>query len=1199
MNRKLKVVHIEDSSQDAEHVADALKAGGFDLEIFLVQTEKDFSAVLEKAEPDLILSEHSVLPFNAKKALKILQDSNLVIPFIIVTHGVSDRCAVEVMKSGADDYILKDNLQRLSGAVERSLEKFKCDKERENYIRQLKNNEYKFKSLIENGADGVLVITPNGETTYVSPSVENILGYTTEEALQLKVLDIAHKDDRELAQENMRACLENPGKPVKAAVVRIKHKDGNWHWLEATLTNMLDNPAVKGIVNNFRDISERKEANKVIKESEEKYRAFFETTADGILLTEPSGKIRAANPAACGIFGMTEEEICRVGRSGVTDGTDPRLAIAIKERELTGSAHSEITMLRKGGIKFPAELTSAVFKDASGEEKMSVIIRDISDKKKTEEEIKASKENYELLFQYSPLPNMIYDLETLEILDVNETAIRHYDYSREEFLSMNILDLRPKNDIPDFLSYIKTTRDKGDPVRLAPSLHLKKDGTPIKMEVWGYRLRFGEKNCILTVLQDITEREAIFERLKEEESKLRMVYKIARLGYWEINIQDQSFYWSDEVYKMWGREKESFQVGKDEFLKTIHPDDLEYFIQEQMTAISGSKDMDFEHRIILPDGTIKWIHERGKQIKDNDGNSIIFKGSVQDITERKEYLHRLMKSEARHHGILKSQTNYLIRADLEGFYTYANEKFRNDFKWIYSEDLVGKSALNSIYKEHHEQVTETFTACIANPNEVFQVEMDKLQKDGVYKTTLWDFVCLTDAEGEPMEVQCVGIDITDRVKAERSLKESNRRYELVSRATSDAIWDWDLVKGNILWGEGFQTLFGYAQHSISPDIDFWKDRIHPGDAVGVIESIYAAQKGKKSNWQAEYRFKKADGDYAFVTDRGFIIRDKNREAIRMVGAIQDITEKRKLRNLLDNASNLARIGSYEINLKENTLYWSSIIKEIHELPQDFTPQFKDTVSYFKPGKDKSAMVKALDKAVEKNACFELELQIVTAKGNERWVRIIGRPEFENGKCVCLNGSFQDINKMKRAELEVIKASREKEVILESIGDAFFALDHNWQVTYWNRESERVLERSKQEVLGKNLIQIFGVRFSRFEEYFRKAVTENTTQHFEAFFKGTQAWFEVNAYPAKKGLSVYFKDVTERKEANLKLVELNESLKDYTEELVSANKGLEQFSYIVSHNLRAPLANILGLADLMSMDGYPPEVKQNFLNELLL
>ncbi|MDT0688290.1 PAS domain S-box protein [Salegentibacter sp. F188] len=733
MGKKLKIVHLENSSEDAELIAEALRIGGFDPEILLIKTGEEFLSVLESFKPDLILSEHSISSFHAKKALEILNGCNLDVPFIVVSQGVTVEFVVDILKRGADDFILKNQLKRLPGAVESSLEKFKCEIERERYVRQLKYNENKFKSLIENGADGVLVITPQGETTYVSPSIESILGYTIEEALQIRTLDISHEDDKEAAERNMRACLENPGKPVKAAVVRIRHKDGSWRWLEATLTNMLDNPAVKGIVNNFRDITERKEANNVIKESEEKYRAFFETSPDGILLTEPSGKIHAANPAACSIFQMTEEELCRAGRSGVVDGNDPRLSVVMKERERTGNGHAELTMLRKDGSKFPAELTSAVFTDAFGEVKMSVIIRDISDKKKAEEEIRASKENYELLFQYSPLPNIIYDQKTLEVLDVNQAAIKHYGYSREEFLSMSILDLRPKEDVPDFLKFIKKELTTDQVIGSASSVHLKKDQTRIEVEVWAYSLMFKERRCILSVLQDITERNEIFERLKEEESKLRMAQRIGKMGYWEVNFRENTFYWSDEVYNIWGREKEFFQVSEEEFLKTIHPDDLEEFKQGQLDAISGAKDLDYEHRIILPDGSVKWIHEKGKQIKNEDGLGIMFKGSVQDITERKEYVQRLMRSEARHHAILKSQTNYLIRTDLGGYFTYVNDKFQKDFKWIYSEDLIGKSALTSIYPEHHDLVTESFEACVEHPNEVFQVEIDKLQKDGGQK----------------------------------------------------------------------------------------------------------------------------------------------------------------------------------------------------------------------------------------------------------------------------------------------------------------------------------------------------------------------------------------------------------------------------------------------------------------------------------
>lgn len=136
--------------------------------------------------------------------------------------------------------------------------------------------------------------------------------------------------------------------------------------------------------------------------------------------------------------------------------------------------------------------------------------------------------------------------------------------------------------------------------------------------------------------------------------------------------------------------------------------------------------------------------------------------------------------------------------------------------------------------------------------------------------------------------------ITDGEEAMRiSLEESNQRYQYVSRATSDAIWDWDIIKGTLYWGENFQSIFGYNRADIDPGIDSWTAHIYPDDADRIAKSIRAVLKGNTTIWKEEYRYRKADGTYAYVVDRGFVIRDKAGTAVRMVGAMHDISERKQ------------------------------------------------------------------------------------------------------------------------------------------------------------------------------------------------------------------------------------------------------------------------------------------------------------------
>jgi PAS domain-containing protein len=141
-------------------------------------------------------------------------------------------------------------------------------------------------------------------------------------------------------------------------------------------------------------------------------------------------------------------------------------------------------------------------------------------------------------------------------------------------------------------------------------------------------------------------------------------------------------------------------------------------------------------------------------------------------------------------------------------------------------------------------------------------------------------------------------------------------------------------------------------------------------------------------------------------------------------------------------------------------------KEIHEVTSDYIPDINNIYSFYKDGINRYSMQQSFQHSVTNNVPFDIETQIISSKGLERWVRVIAVPEFFYGKCLRIIGSFQDIDPIIKIKSEVLKANEEKEFILESIGDAFFALDYTGMITYWNKQSEKLLKFSKEKTLGK-------------------------------------------------------------------------------------------------------------------------------------
>lgn len=168
-----------------------------------------------------------------------------------------------------------------------------------------------------------------------------------------------------------------------------------------------------------------------------------------------------------------------------------------------------------------------------------------------------------------------------------------------------------------------------------------------------------------------------------------------------------------------------------------------------------------------------------------------------------------------------------------------------------------------------------------------------------------------------------------------------------------------------------------------------------------------------------------------------------------------------------------------------------------------------------------------------------------------------------------------------------EALEERNIILESITDAFIAVDNNWMVTYWNNMAEKVLDKSKNATLGHNLWEIFaGSIDSESYRKYHEAMETRQAVHFEDYYPSWEKWYEISVYPSNKGLSVYFKDMTDRKMFEMHLEALNENLQKQAKELAISNAELEQFAYVASHDLQEPLRMVTSfLAQLETKYGH--------------
>ncbi|MCF0057016.1 PAS domain-containing protein [Dyadobacter sp. CY356] len=743
------------------------------------------------------------------------------------------------------------------------------------------------------------------------------------------------------------------------------------------------------------------------------------------------------------------------------------------------------------------------------------------------------------------------------------------------------------------------------------------------------------------ILKVILENRQSSEMLEETFFLMNQGQELAHFGNWQWDIVNNVVTWSDSLYDIYGLTRAKFKATFEGYQELLHQDDKIRVYEIIQNVLKTKKDIVFEERIIRPTGEVRNLKSWGRLKTDSQGNPLKMIGACLDITESRKVQEELLASESRLRSLVDAQTNYVVRLDLTGHYTYYNKKYKQDFGWYFTdENLIGESCLDLTVPEHHARFLEISELCKQKPGKVYQIEIDKIKKGGGIISTLWDFVCLTDSNGKPSEMQCTGLDVTDRKVMEDALKSSNERYELVNQATNDAIYDWDMATDHIAWGDGYRRLFGYEANGERYPMEKWSSKIHLDDLNSLTRSLsIALADNTQQNWWAEYRYRKLDGDYAFVQERGFIVRNSDGQPVRMIGVLRDITEIKQTQiKLLRKSTFLAAIAEVNNSLLQFDDWAEALEKSFGIVGQAVTA---DRVYYFENLVDDVSGQKYVSQKFEWNAgTFDSQIDnpslqnvphekmpelISSLNRNKPFAASISQlresefkadlveqdvkslliiPVFVKNKFFgyvgfddCRNERFWDEDEIsflktiavnlskviegQEADEALLASYEEKNKTLESIQDGFFAVNEDWTVTYWNKEAERLLGIKREEIVNRKVWDIYNKNIAPKSYYnYKKALQEKIPLRFEEYYEPIDRWFEVSAYPTKAGLTVYFKNITERKVAEEKLKELHKELESNLKVLAISNAELEQFAYVASHDLQEPLRMVTSFLTLL-------------------
>jgi PAS domain S-box-containing protein len=384
---------------------------------------------------------------------------------------------------------------------------------------ELSRSERYFRALIENANDIIAVLNRDGTMGYLSPSLQRISGFTQEERQGQDVFQFFHPDDLPRIAEEFARGLQQSGY-TNMVEYRWQHKDGSWHWQEAVATNLLDDPAVHGIVVNARDITDRKLAEKSLQDSEEMYRTLMLTAPDAVSISDLAGNFVYVSPNTLRLHGYDDaDELLGTSSLDLMAPEDRAKAAAglayVLEEGFMQNA--EGTFLRKDGTCFIGELNAALIRDAEGNpSRIVAYTRDITDRKLADQALRESEERYRTLVETSPDSIILSNLDG-RIIMVNRSGLdllgRH---DPDELLGTNVIDHLAPEERQRAKGLMRSGMLAGKAVSNEYTL-LRQDGTSFLGEITATLVRYAEGNPagFIAMTRDITDRRRAEERLRK------------------------------------------------------------------------------------------------------------------------------------------------------------------------------------------------------------------------------------------------------------------------------------------------------------------------------------------------------------------------------------------------------------------------------------------------------------------------------------------------------------------------------------------------------------------------------------------------------------------------------------------------------------------------------------------------------------
>ncbi len=928
----------------------------------------------------------------------------------------------------------------------------------------LRRTSEQLRAIFESSPLAVGAADPDGRITAWNRAAEQMFGYGAEEALHGGNLLTLQSNRAGITQVVERL---KGGEVVRGAVLPLQAKWGGIVDASFSAASYSDDDGqLRGIVFAVDDVTERRSAENELRRAQTLLKGIVDSSDDAIISKTLDGIVTTWNPAATRIFGYTAEEMLGRGISVLAapglEGDMAQLLARIRAGERV--EHYETKRRRKDGAVIDISLSVSPIHGAWGEIiGASKIARDITARKAAEA---AEREvTQRLLGIVATAPDGIALIDGGgTVTEFNPAAEKLFGYRAEEVIGRNVKMLMPDYYAREHDGYLLNYRRTGEAKVIGIGRDVegkRKDGSIFPMRLAVGEIKQASGALFVGVVHDLTASKAAEADLRRNREHLAMAQRLGHMGSVEVDLRTQGAYWSDELFRLYEVDPATADPDKVKLvMEATHPDDRPALAAFTRSVDQGSVPAPIESRILLRDGTVRWILRAAQVSAEEDGIPTKMLVINQDISERKR-----AESTLREHF---SQLRAFIEQapTLIAMFDRAMNRLAASSLW---QDAYGRDYGEFVSFEEYERLSgipkewQAVNRRAMAGETIRTPENKRLRPDGSVQWLSSVAQPWVDAEGKIGGIIIAEDDYTDRKVAEEKLRQSREHLALAQALGGVGSAEYDFDARTITWTDELCRIFGRNPAMGALSTEELIRTTHPDDRA-KMSRLYDVTTSGVDQAPTEFRIIRPDGSVRWLYRQvQTIFHADGRPKIALISN-QDITERKgaedKLRQNqehLARVQRVARIGSSEIDLATGETVWSD---EIYHLlgrePGSMEPSVENFVSAVHP--DDRDLVRRLSQRARSGEMIEpFECRVVYAGNTWRW--FYGLADFvrdQNGKPVRLITTLYDITERRTAEEELRRGQEHLNRMQQASRIGSAELDLRTRSIYWSDEVYRML-----------------------------------------------------------------------------------------------------------------------------------------------